>query len=120
MPLVTQVCEQVHDDSRQDVGRRHETLRSSDIEAHTRIENDGQEVSDRVGVGCGEAEESRKAPNLQIQGVLEVFPQSEFFWNSIMAILFNASNYKVDLFLIQEFQTKCFGGQFGEIDNQGE
>ena len=77
MPLVSVIRKGVHDNRGQDIGRRDEALRSSYVESHADVQNDGKEVGDRVCTGGSQAKEAGKAPDLQIQAVLEVLPDIE-------------------------------------------
>lgn len=109
-------CE--HDNGRKDVGRRNETLGRGDIEAHTGVEDDGQEIGDGVGVGGCQTKEGGKAPDLQVQCILQVTTQAEWFGNGVVAIFLNSSDDECGFLLVKEFQTKAFGGQFWKVDDE--
>jgi hypothetical protein len=80
VPLVTEICERVHDNGCKDVGRCDQTLAGSNIEAHPFVQNDGQEVGDGVGTGRGQAEEGSEGPDLEIESVLQVLAPFEAVW----------------------------------------
>ena len=107
MIFVAEPGEPEHDERSEDIGRRNETLRGGDIEAHARIENDGQEIGDGVGIGGCKAKESGEAPNLQVEGVLEVFANVKFLWDCIVTILLDAGNDESRLLLVQELEPKA-------------
>lgn len=57
MVLVTQVAHSEHVQTGKCIGRCHQTLRSSDAKAQIGVENDGQEVGERVGDSSGVEED---------------------------------------------------------------
>lgn len=77
MPLVAIVCEGEHDDGSQDVRRCNKALAGSDIEAHSNVQNDRQEISDRICASGGETEEARESPDLEVERVLQVLADFE-------------------------------------------
>lgn len=72
MPLVSVVGENVHDNRGQHVGWRNEALRFSHVEPHAHVQNDWKEIRDRISTCGGQAKERGKAPDLEIQSMLEV------------------------------------------------
>ncbi len=72
MVFVSQNRARVHHDRCSDVRGRDETLSFGDAEAHSFSQDDGEEVSDSIGVGSGEHEEGGEAPYFKVEGVGEV------------------------------------------------
>lgn len=104
MVFVSKVCKGEHDDGSKNVWWGNETLGSGNTEAHTVIQNDWQEVSDRVGVGCGETEESCETPDLHIESVSHVFTHVKFLWDGIVTVLLDSGHHECGLFLGKEFK----------------
>lgn len=106
----------VHEESCGGVGRGDEALCLGDIEAHAEHEDDGEEVGDGVGGGGAEAEEGGEAPDLEITGVAKVLAQVERGSDCVGAVLFDARDHEVDLFVVEEAAGAL--GLIGEVDEE--
>lgn len=94
-----------------------QALRCTDREAHADIENDGQEVCDRVSDGSGQTEQASKGKNLQIQNTSHVLAQVERFGDDVVAILLDPGADESSFSLAQERQSGlgAFGRKLREV-----
>lgn len=119
MVFVTRPSESVHDDSGEDIWWSNQALRLGNIETHTDIENDGQEVGNGVCHGGCEAEESSECPDLEVECILEVFADAEVLGDSIMSIFLDSCNDKGSFLLIQELDSQTLlGSEFWEVADE--
>ena len=122
MIFVSEPCKGEHDDGGEDVGWGNETLGSSNTKAHTVFQNDRQEVSNSVRVGCSEPEECCEAPDFQIHSVFQVFTNVECLWDGIMTVFFDSGNDERSLFLGEELELETTFPRrlFWEVCNEKE
>ena len=119
LTLVSCPCEAEHDEAGENVGGRDETVRSSSAEAHTILEDDGEEVGNSVGNRGREHEYDSEAPDLKIERVGEVLLEVKFFREGIVAILLDAGNDEVDLGFVEELLAHAgLVGELGEVDDE--
>lgn len=68
--LVTEPSEAKHDESGEDVRRSDKAVGGSSAEPHAILEDDGEEVCNRISNRGGKHEYAGKAPHLEVKGVL--------------------------------------------------
>lgn len=80
----------------------HKTLRCSDAETHTAVQNLRQEVGEGVRHGGQTTETHRKAPDLEIKTRLQELDEVERLCFDICSVCVDTSNDKVDFALVEE------------------
>lgn len=133
VPFVTVVGKHVHDNRSQNIGWGNKALGSRNVKPHAHVQNNRQEVGNGVGAGRGQAKEAGKAPDLQVQTVLEVLPDVEpmtcqrsvqpveavdvLCWDDIMPVFLDSRADEVRFSLVQELQAKGVDSLLGEVHN---
>ena len=82
--------------------RRHKTLRGSNAKAHTSLEDDRQEVGQRIRYSRQATEAHCEAPNLEIETRLQEFDEVEGFDDHISSVGVDAGDNESDLTLVEE------------------
>jgi hypothetical protein len=117
--LVSQISPCVHDNSGSHIGWGDEALRGRDAETHSIVENDGEKVSNSVGTGRCEHEQTGKPPHFQVQGILEVAPNTKGFRDSVVTVLLNSCDDEGGFLFVDELQLEAsVCGLLGKVNNE--
>lgn len=91
-----------HNDSSSDIRRRSKALSLCRVEAKAVLQDDRQEIRDRVSAGCGQHVKCSESPNFAVQTVAEIRLDGEGLCDGVGTIVFDASDDESRLGLIQE------------------